>query len=368
MKIFYINHNDFPTGFYRCVVPAYYLYKFNLAEVVCRGDMGNDALMGEIEGEFKSSDIIVFYPPTDMGGLMLLDLAKEMDKIVIFEIDDFLQAIPSTNPVKDQWDDSMRERLNFGLRSYGDAITTTNIRLAKQYSQWGKRVYVLPNMIDETSDRWDVEIKEKDYILIGWMGSSSHIGDLEILKEVVPAILEKYDNVRFKFMGARPDWIDDLKCSRQNKWLCLLGYPKEMSQFYNHSMMIQDKWLNIFEYPQEMAQFDIGLITIENNPFNTIGRSDLKFLEYSMFEISSIASNLHPYRDVIRHKKTGFLVDKNETEGWVYYISQLIEDAELRKKIGKNAKEYVLSERTYRDNIHKWAEVYEKEIELKRRH
>lgn len=345
-KVFFVDSNQFPTGFYRCAMPSYCLQKYTAFKSLCHCD-ASKLSSWQAEQEFISSDIIVLFRPYAFSQTALFDIAEALDKIIIVEMDDYLQEIKKSSPVSKTWTPAYKEILDYYLRAC-TAITTTTTRLAKIYTQmFGKRVYTLPNQIDHTFDRWFYSKPQRDYLTIGWMGTSTHYDDLLILQEIIPAILRKYDNVKFKFVGYCPDWIEELEYSFEGR------------------ILEHKEWMGIFEYPQEIREFDIGLIPIEDHPFNTIGKSDLKFLEYSMLGIPSVASRLHPYKDVIQHKVTGYLVKENDPLGWINYISKLIENEEKRKEIGQKARGYVLKKRTYAGNIWLWAEAYTREIKIK---
>jgi len=64
-------------------------------------------------------------------------------------------------------------------------------------------------------------------------------------------------------------------------------------------------------------------IPLVDHPFNTQGKSDLKFLDYSMMGIATIASDRHPYNLTIKHGKNGLLVGDDPQE-WLDAIYLLI--------------------------------------------
>ena len=82
-------------------------------------------------------------------------------------------------------------------------------------------------------------------------------------------------------------------------------------------------------------------------PFNTKGKSAIKYFELSVFRIPVIASSLAPYSKVIEHQETGLLV--KESGQWTKVIDALIQDERLRKRIGKAASRAVWRMNAYND-------------------
>lgn len=97
--------------------------------------------------------------------------------------------------------------------------------------------------------------------------------------------------------------------------------------------------------------WDIGIAPLTNSKFNQ-SKSHIKWMEYSMYEIPTVASKVYPYsKDILGIKTiedgvTGILCENGE---WEKKLSMLIEDEELRRKIGKQAKEYVAKNWQYDD-------------------
>ena len=84
-------------------------------------------------------------------------------------------------------------------------------------------------------------------------------------------------------------------------------------------------------------------------------------------EIPCIASDVYPYREpvdgtpAIEHGETGYLV-KTKKE-WVETLQKLIDDKDLRKKIGDNAYNAVKKDWQYKDHIKKWDNAIQKVVE-----
>ena len=68
------------------------------------------------------------------------------------------------------------------------------------------------------------------------------------------------------------------------------------------------------------------------------------------------------YAGTVRHEETGLLVP-NTTEAWVDALSRLVEDADLRAKIGAAGRRYLYAERTLAASGHRWIEAIDALLE-----
>ena len=108
-----------------------------------------------------------------------------------------------------------------------------------------------------------------------------------------------------------------------------------------------EKWYDFYT----TMKFDIGVAPLEKSNF-TQYKSNIKWQEYSLMGIPTIASNTPPYSDSIKHGKNGYLVE-NTMEDWYNAFKLMIENESLRRKIGEKAKEEVINNWSLEKNWHK---------------
>jgi glycosyltransferase involved in cell wall biosynthesis len=98
-----------------------------------------------------------------------------------------------------------------------------------------------------------------------------------------------------------------------------------------------------------------------DNYFNRC-KSNLKFLEASMFEIPVVAQAFStgdsPYQQNPEDSKYMLLADKHEE--WIEQIDKLISDKELRREMGRKARKYVEENYNINKQAHKWVDAYKK--------
>ena len=205
-----------------------------------------------------------------------------------------------------------------------------------KHSERTGKTAILPNLID--FDRWQLQ-KPNDTgkIRIAWQGGSSHYQDW---KPVIPALIrleEEYgDRIELVVAG--------------QTWKGIQGKLKNVVKMGWHG--------DIRTYPLMMRNLkaDIGIIPLEDNVFNR-GKSALKWLEYSALGIPTIASDVTPYKEVIKYGKTGYLV-KNTEDDWYEHIKFMIEDKQIGIDMAKRARARVKKKWSI-DRSVEWIEAYE---------
>ena len=89
----------------------------------------------------------------------------------------------------------------------------------------------------------------------------------------------------------------------------------------------------------DLQGIDIGLYPLPQNDW-VLGKSGLKALQYMAFGLPTVATNVGTTPKIIKNMENGILVDSEED--WVNALEKLIDDNELRKKLGENARRTVL--------------------------
>ncbi len=261
-------------------------------------------------------------------------------KRVVFDIDDLmvdpdLAQVKIIDGIRSQF---LTER---SVRQHYAAVRETMLasdicfaatdELALHMRRAGKVVHVLPNGFDNATHnssrlaarRWRQQ-RQDNLIRFGYAGGTrTHQRDLGVAIEAIAQLLKEYPNCRLVLYrspdGARP-FID------------IEEFPALLT------LADQIEWRSLrplSELPEEIARFDINLAPLEfGNPYCE-AKSELKFFEAALVDVPTIASPTGPYRRAIEHGKTGFLAAN--TDDWYAYGKRLIEDPELRGRVGREA-------------------------------
>jgi glycosyltransferase involved in cell wall biosynthesis len=117
-------------------------------------------------------------------------------------------------------------------------------------------------------------------------------------------------------------------------------------------------WSAFEAYPYKLSLLncDIGLCPLIDNEFNRM-KSAIKWMEYSMVGMATVAANIPPYSKVISNGNTGLLCNEDEKE-WENAIEYLIKSKSARFAMACEAKQEVLKNHNIHTKAHLWADAY----------
>lgn len=304
----------------------------------------------------QDADIVVFHRPEDRNKLELARLLKKQGKKIVMDNDDTYKDIGAVK--LNTYFNAERVRKGLGdvnrivdaFIIEADLITTTTEFLADEYRKLNKNVVVLPNYVDPFY--FDEPLRnETDVVRIGITGSLGMSNDLD---ELAPIIRHYEHDKRVKIV------FFSLQANRDSNPIISKAYEHE----YNFLDSVDVEWhplVNADLYYDKInsLKLDMMIIPRHNSNFNR-AKSNLKFLESSMFEIPCIAQGfadgMSPYQ--VNPEDAKHMVIVNDNTQWIPEIEKLIADKDLRREMGRKAKEYVVKNYNIDDNAHKWVDAY----------
>jgi len=257
-----------------------------------------------------------------------IEIAKSLNRKVLFDIDDLVVDTKYTNTIKyisemteDEkalYDDGVN-RMGKTLKLCEGAITTTE-RLAHELGKYVPEVYINRNTASERMYELSEAVninREDDEVRIGYFsGSITHNDDFRLVMPVITDVLKRYKNVRLYIVGE-------------------LELPEELSEF--KSQIVVSPFLDWEKLPELIASVDINIAPLEESIFNE-AKSENKWVEAALVKVVTVASDVGAFKQMIQHGKTGFLC-KNEKE-WTEVLDSLINNQALRRSIALNAYNY----------------------------
>jgi glycosyltransferase involved in cell wall biosynthesis len=304
----------------------------------------------------KASDIVVFHRPDDKKKLDLALLLKKEGKKIVMDNDDTHRDMGGI--ILNEYFN--KARVEKGLASINhildafaaeaDLITCSTQFLADEFKKLNSNVVVLPNYIDPFY--FDEPLRnEGDKVRIGITGSIGMSNDLDVLNPIFKHY-EHDPRVQLVFFS--------LPANPKDNPFIANAYVNE----YNFLDSTDVEWhatVNMDKYYDKLnsLKLDMMLIPRTDSYFNRC-KSNLKFIESSMFEIPIIAQGfadgMSPYQ--VNPKDSEHMVIVTDNSKWVEEIEKMIKDKEGRREMGRKAKEYVVENYNIEDHAHKWEEAY----------
>jgi len=202
-----------------------------------------------------------------------------------------------------------------------------------------QKIFVIPNGVDpekfypfgKTKSIID-KYKLKDFVVIGFVGSFHYWHGIDNLIDLIKRVLSKYDNVCFLLIGkgALNDEIEQVINEHIKSKVILLGYVSHK------------------DVPKYLSIIDIAIAPYPKMEFFYF--SPLKIFEYMASGKAVVSSKIGQIGRIIKDGENGLLFEPDNKEELFSKVSQLIENEEMRKKLGGQARASVINNYTWKVN------------------
>jgi len=197
--------------------------------------------------------------------------------------------------------------------SLSNLVFAGNNYLADFARKFNENVVIVPTTID-TDEYLKIILADRKSLVIGWSGSITTIKHFELAIPFLRVLKNKYgEKISFKVIGDE---------TYRNEELGIIGIA------WNKKNEIK-----------ELSSIDIGIMPLPDDEWSK-GKCGLKGLQYMALEIPTVMSPVGVNTEIISDGENGFLA--SNLNNWVEKISALIESAELRREIGKKARQRVI--------------------------
>lgn len=283
--------DDTGCGQYRVIQPLLAMKQNQLADGVI-----SFRHLAPSELERIQPDTILFQRPLAREFLDYMKHAKAYSNAFkVYEIDDLITNIPLKNFFKSQHPKDTVKLLREGIAQV-DRLVVSTPGLAEAYAGWNSDIRIQELKLPPA---WWGDLKvirtEHKKPRVGWAGGSSHLGDLELIADVVKDLADEVDWV---FFGMCPSKLRPF-----------------VKEFHNG--------VPIHMYPQKLASLDLDLAVapLENNQFNDC-KSNLRLLEYGACGFPVVCSNTRAFTE----SKLPVQRVKNKYKDWIDTIRQYLTD------------------------------------------
>ena len=180
-------------------------------------------------------------------------------------------------------------------------------------SAGAKRIEKVPTVVD--IDRYSVPVRDESRrVRVGWIGTPVTAKFLSQISEALQTIVNHY-GVSIVAVGAKPQQWD--------------GLPVEVRPWQESTEVA------------EIQDFDIGVMPLPDEPYER-GKCGYKLIQYMACGKPVVASPVGMNTEIVRDGENGFLAAT--VDEWVDGLSRLIEDPQLRFRMGQAGRSLVESE------------------------
>lgn len=195
-----------------------------------------------------------------------------------------------------------------------DSVFVGNNYLYNYANNYNNNVKIIPTTIDTDRIKPFSMTDNNTRVCVGWSGSPTTIKHFKTVIPVLKRIKKIFGNkVYFKLIGDE---------KYEDKILEIKGV----------------KWTKEDEI-KSISEIDIGIMPLPDNEW-TKGKCGFKSLLYMAMEIPAVISPVGINTEIIQDGINGFIA--HHEEEWIQKLSLLIEDKELRKRIGKAGRKTVI--------------------------
>ena len=285
----------------------------------------------------KYEIIYVFMWVTPFGSSLFERVFRMFSKRIIYDFDDaiFIKNAEknniSNNPITKIFKNSSKYKYLIKYANHVVVSSPYHVNFCKEKNIYSKCTYI-PCSLDV--DRFTPLLNKKNNKIpvIGWTGTFSSINYLDTLREIFIELSLKY---KFKIII-----IGNFEYNIDNLDVEVI------------------KWSEKNEV-EDLQKIDIGVYPIIESEW-ALGKGALKAMQYMSVAVPTVATDFGTSKNVINNNKNGLLV-KSKSE-WIEALTLLLEDNDLRLKIGKAGRETIVQKYSHNAIFNKYLEVLNGEI------
>jgi glycosyltransferase involved in cell wall biosynthesis len=244
-----------------------------------------------------------------------LGLLRRRAKRILYDFDDSVMYRNSKAKDPISW---TRRRRFVQMVKYSDFVIAGNEFLKSEVLPFNQNVEVIPTTIDKERYHLKAYPTQQERVTLGWIGDHGSIHYLEKMRPIFERMGEKYPHVDLKIVC---DTFFD--CDRMK--------------------VIKKNWSSEEEVA-DLQGFDIGLMPLIDDPWSW-GKCGLKIIQYQGVGVPVVCTPVGINKDLVEDGVNGFYA--MTFEEWEKKLSLLIENSELRERMGREGRRKVLRDYTY---------------------
>jgi glycosyltransferase involved in cell wall biosynthesis len=287
--------------------------------------------LADIMSIFRYDAVYVYRESLPLGPVIFEKLVHLLGKPLIFDFDDAV-FLPNSSP-NNKLVKLFRNNNNASkIISLSKEVIAGNMFLKEYAQRFNPNVTVIPTPVDTEYFCPAPHTRQREKVIVGWMGSPTTEQYLYPLEPVFKQLFLKFkDKLVFRIIGA--------------------------SGQKNSNAMFEYRDWQIEREADDLRDFDIGIMPL-NDDLWCRGKCGFKALLYMSTGVACVCSSVGANKEIIDDGVDGLLA-KNLNE-WFEKLSSLIEDHDLRRKIGIKAREKVILRYSLNVNAPLFCDLVEK--------
>ena len=244
-----------------------------------------------------------------------LGLLRKRAKRIIYDFDD--SVMYRNSKARDPISQTRRRRFVQMIQN-SHFVIAGNEFLKSEVLPFNPNVEVIPTAIDQERYHLKTYPLQQDRVTLGWIGDHGSIHYLEKMRPLFEKIGEQYPHVDLKIVC---DTFFD--CERMK--------------------VIKKNWSSEEEVA-DLQGFDVGLMPLVDDPWSW-GKCGLKIIQYQGVGLPVVCTPVGINKDLVEDGINGYWA--MTPAEWEKKLSVLIENSELRERMGREGRRRVLENYTY---------------------
>jgi glycosyltransferase involved in cell wall biosynthesis len=237
--------------------------------------------------------------------------------------------------------------VEYSLKKADKILSTSQVMLEEIYQYTSKHIDVTPFGIDTELFRPKKEKSDDGPVVIGTVKSLKRIYGIDVLIHAFKILVDRIPDRELKLLivgGGK----EKVNLEKLVKSLSLTGKVEFTGTVLPESI------------PEQMNRMDIfAALTVIEESFG------VSVLEASACGKPVVVSNVSGFREIVKDRKTGFIVPKNDPGKAAEVLQALVMNERLRKDLGNNGRLHVLANYSLESSVEKMLSVY-KSIQYKK--
>jgi glycosyltransferase involved in cell wall biosynthesis len=274
--------------------------------------------------------VFVYREAYMLGTVLFESLLAQTGTPMVFDFDDSIWLNDTSDGNKNlSW---LKKPSKTGqIARMAKAVIVGNSYLASYAQGFSANVHIVPTTIDTTYHKPLPKAADRlKPVCIGWTGTSTTLKHFASLENVLAQLYGMY--------GSR---------------ICftLISDTRYESRLFPINWV---QWEASSEIEQ-LCQIDIGIMPLPDDQWAK-GKCGFKGLQYMALEIPAVMSPVGVNKDIICHGQNGMLASGGQE--WIQCLSMLINDAELRKLMGKRGRQTVIDNYSVESQAGNYVDIF----------